>query len=347
MSAPFLAVVLVCVLLAAGAAELHSLRCWNRRVTLECELDMRLTEPGEAATLTYRLSNTASWPMSAVSVSFLFDSAVRLLEDGAQTDPSDLYSVDTALMPRRSCRGSVRLCFTQRGSYDLGRAYVETGDFLGFRSVIRAFDIPIHVVCTAAPAENRTRIRPLGGFLGDVSVRRFIFEDPGLVAGYRDYTGAEPMKSVSWLQTARTGRLMVKQHDYTTDVDVAILVDVEAVKTSLVEQCLSLVRTVCDELERQRIPYVVLSNGDLQSRQKGVGRVHCFEVQRMIGTCRFFSRLGFPSFLAGCTLQGTHRGYIIVAPRRSAELEDGVRRLRAATGTQVCVLTGKEDEEYA
>ena len=46
----------------------------------------------------------------------------------------------------------------------------------------------------------------LSGFLGDVSVRRFIYEDPVLTTGFREYTGREPMKHISWTQSARGPR---------------------------------------------------------------------------------------------------------------------------------------------
>ena len=348
---PILAVVLAFAVLAAFLAELHSLLRWNARAVLRCQLDMRLTEPGELVTLSYRLGNTAPWPLTTVSVTFRFDSAVEILEEdrteGAGNDARSIYTVDTSLGPHRLCRGSVRLRFRERGYHALGRAYVETGDFLGLRTVIRAFDLPLSMVCTAKSVEDRAELEPLGGFLGDVSVRRFILEDPSMILGCREYSGVEPMKDISWLQTARTGRLMVKQHDYTVDTDVAVLVDVEAVKKPLAERCLSLVRTVCDELEQRRIPYVVLSNGDLHSGPKGSGRLHNFEIQRRIGMARFVRRLGFGHVLAHCVADSARRGYIVVAPGQSRELTAGLTRLRAASGMPICVLLGKEEETDA
>ena len=38
----------------------------------------------------------------------------------------------------------------------------------------------------------------LGGMIGDISVNRFIFEDPMLTIGFSDYTGREPMRDISW-----------------------------------------------------------------------------------------------------------------------------------------------------
>ena len=347
MPIAFYAILLVCALTALAAVEIYSLRRWNGRAVLRCELDMRLTEPGEVVTLRYRINNTGRWPLPSVSAAFYFSDSVELLDGDEENRKRNCFYVDTALLPHRVCRGTIRICFRERGRHDLGRVYLETGDFLGLRPVMRSFDIPLSVVCTAKSVDEQPDIRPLGGFLGDVSVRRFILDDPSIVLGYREYSGSEPLKDISWTQTARTGKLMVKQHDFTVDADVAVLVDTEDVEDGQREYCLSLVRTVCDELERKRIPYAVLSNGDLHFREKGVGRGHCFEIQRRIGLCRFIRYWSFRRLAADCAAAPGWKGYIIVAPRFSDELGEGVRWLRDRTGMQVCVLTGKEEPEHA
>lgn len=342
----YIAYALLCVTLTLGIVEYRSLKRWNQRVSFRCQLDMRLSEPGETVTLRYRICNTGFWPMSSVSLSFLFDKELEILEEGWQETEGkavrDLFTVNSCLLPHRVLQGKVRLACRERGLYSVGRVYLETGDFLGLRPVVRSFDLPVSLVCTAAPVQDVPRLEPLGGFLGDVSVRRFILEDPSLVLGYREYSGREPIKAISWTQTAKTGRLMVKNHDFTVDVDVAVLVDLEACSKPVAERCLSLVRTVCDELEGLRIPYTVHSNGDLYSTQKGVGKTHNFEIQRRIGLSRFMRLLGFSHILDRSAADAHRRGYIVVVPALTQEIAAGVRRLQAASGTRVCVLTGEE-----
>ena len=50
---------------------------------------------------------------------------------------------------------------------------------------------------------------------GDVTARRWILPDPILVTGIRDYRSGDPQRDVHWGATARTGKLQVKQRDYT------------------------------------------------------------------------------------------------------------------------------------
>lgn len=341
---------LVTALLGLAAAEVLSLLLDNRHVNVRCEVDMQLTEPDETLTLSYRVRNTAFWPLPFVGFSILFDDGIRIREDEAWQAAhrvgsltGNMYSFDLSLMPHRVLRGRVRFSFRERGLHSLGKLYVETGDFLGFRSKVRSFEIPGSVVCTARPLEEDPALEPLGGFLGDLSVRRFILEDPSLVLGYRAYTGAEPLKQISWTQTARTGQLTVKQHDFTVDTDVAVLVDLEHCPKPVAERCLSLTRTVCDRLEAARIPYAVLSNGDLFETEKGVGRTHSFEVQRRIGLSRFVRHRSFERLLEQWAGAGVgRRGWIVVAPKADPALSAALARLQAVSDARICLLTGEE-----
>lgn len=338
------------ILLGLGVAQLLSLKQDNKHVAVRCEVDMSLTEPDEVFSLIYRVRNTGIWPLFSISLSFALDEGLELRESEewkavhcTKNTFLKMTRFKVSLMPRRAIRGRIHLSARERGVYSLGKLYVETGDFLGFRSAVRTIDIPGKVVCTARRLPEEPAIQPFGGFLGDVSARRFILEDPSLVLGFRAYTGSEPMKRISWTQTARTGQLMVKNLDFTVDADVAVLVDEESCPESTREYCLSMLRTVCDKLEASRIPYAVISNGDLSEMKKGVGRKHNFEIQRRIGLSRFtrYRRIEelTEQYAAGELIP---RGWIVIAPRADEALHTAVARLRAYTGGQVCLLTGEE-----
>lgn len=349
------------IILLAGAlcgllaAEIFSLVRDNRRITLRCEVNMNLTEPDEVVTLTYVVQNTSRFPMPFVSFCFHFPEQLQVQENEAWKEAhsvggafANMYSFDACLPPHRGLRGKLRFTLKERGLYELGKVYIETGDFLGFHSKVRSFFLPQRIVCTARALPEKPALAPLGGFLGDISVRRFILEDPSLILGYRGYTGTEPMKRISWLQTARTGQLMVKNHDFTVDTDVAVLVDLEHCQKSVAERCLSLVRNVCDLLEDLRIPYAVLSNGDLFATEKGSGRRHNFEVQRRVGLSRFVRYRSFASLAAQWNRPGfSQRGCIVIAPSAAPELTQTLTRLESASGTQVCLLIGEEGKSHA
>ena len=98
----------------------------------------------------------------------------------------------------------------------------------------------------------------MGGFLGGISVNRYLYEDPILTAGYREYTSGDPMRAISWKQSVRGRGLMVKKFDYTTEPRVVVLVHADSsryTQPERVEQCYSMARTVCRMLEEKAVSY--------------------------------------------------------------------------------------------
>ena len=346
-----IALIVICVLTFLITAEVRSIRRGKEHVSLRWEFNMSLTEPDEIVTMTYQIQNTSALPIPFVSFSFRFPDGVEVRESADWIEAhriggslSQMYSFDVNLRAHRGLRGKIHLCLKERGLYEMGTAYIETGDFLGFRSAVRHTDIRDRIICTARAFPEGPKVEPLGGYLGDISVRRFIMEDPSLILGYREYTGAEPLKSISWLQTARTGALTVKKHDFTVDTDVAVILDVEQCPKAVAERCLSLVRTVCDVLEERRIPFSVLSNGDLFATAKGSGRMHNFEVQRRIGLARFTRYYSLQSLFDHWSGPGfSQRGSIVIAPRYTEALAADLARFQSRSGVKALLLLGEEE----
>ena len=342
--------VLVCSLLVIAVLERLSRRTDLRRLYVTFSADMDLVEPGEIVTLRYTVCNTGRLPILFVGFGLQFDGAVAVREEEAWSarhlTPSfygPRVDYHFYLLPRRRFSGKLRLSLKKRGVIDLGKCYLETGDLLGLQSVVSTREIGVRIVCTA-PCVPLDQQKTLGGFLGNVSVRRFLHEDPSMLLGYRDYTGREPMKQISWFQTAKAGRLTVRVYDHTVDHNVTLLVNMQAASPHVSERCLSLARTVCEQLESGKVPYALRSNGDLQSLHEGLGRAHLFFILRRIGLSRLASYRSFPALVDHCI---AHRAgadsYIVVTPALDAAGVQALRRLQAVSDVQVCVLYGEEE----
>ena len=341
----------LCVIITVFVIELLSLNS-PERLSYHCEVNMSLTEPDEVVTLTYRVNNTSSWPIMFVGYSFLFSDTVEVREDeawqqkhGTHSFMNSMFGRELFLLPHRGIRGTIRFSLKKRGVCDnLGQIYLEAGDFLGFKSSVVSYDIGLPIVCTAKMSDQESDIRVIGGLLGEISVKRFICDDPSLVIGYREYSGSEPLKDISWVQTAKLDSLMVKKHDFTTDCDVSILVDIEPTDAKTAERCLSLVRTVCEYLEAERIPYAIESNGDLFETDRGIGRKHLFEIHRRIGVSRFTKYRDFDQLInrSEKARQGNH-GIIVVLTQHNLWTETMITQFGIRTNTATCILVSEED----
>lgn len=350
MPSSLLICIFAAVVIGIITFEILSLSHINDHIAFRCEANMSLAEPDEVITLSFRVRNTSFLPLMFVGFSVLLDDAAEIHEDEEWIKKyshgglfGNMFAFDFFLMPHRTYRGKLHFSFKERGVQRIGRIYLETGDYLGFKSRVDSFDIVKNkVVCTARYCDDAPEIMAMGGFLGDISVRRFICEDPSLVLGYREYTGTEPLKSVSWTQTAKTGRLMVKKHDFTVDTDVAVVFDIEQAEKAVAERCFSLLRTVCDVLEEAHIPYSVHSNGDVFDIEKGGGRQHKFAVHHRIGISRFIKLRRFSDLVDQCIHAGKGRkGCIVITPKLTKEISAGISRLDRASDVPTFVLTGE------
>lgn len=343
------------LLAAALALEIISLKKPLKHVVISYDLDMLTSEPGEQITVSYQVTNTGNLPIFYFGVSFSFDGGVSILEDEKWREKHVNRSFTGISVNRsfflpahKTVKGRFHIALDRRGIYRLGRCYLEAGDLLGLNVSVCTVEGNRIIVCTAAMDESDPQVDVLGGFIGDISVRRFIMEDPSLLVGYREYSGYEPMKKISWIQSAKTGKLMVKQNDFTIDTDVAIAVNLERNEASMsdMERLFELVRTACEKLEEMKIPYAFISNGDLRQFQQGFGRAHLGAILRTIGVSGAACYNGFDNLIERCIAGNkSNRSYIVITPRLDEDGKRSLDRLRSVSDHEVCVLVAEKKEK--
>lgn len=347
---------LICLAVLAGVLE-WKLAGWtlaDLRYAASC--DTLLAEPGQAVTFTSTVENQGLLPVLYIQLVEYLPAGAELQEDEAwiaehvYSRAKELCVKDrTYLLPRRRRTSRLRFSMPQRGWYRLGGAVVSAGDFLGMRESSRQETPGGELVVIPSRCGAPDVLRTLGGFLGDISVRRFILADPILTVGFREYTGREPLKDISWTQTARSGRMLVKQYDYTVDVTVTVLLNAEGGTHAQLEQCYRLTRTVCEELEARGIPYAFRTNGDLIGPvdfvsfvSEGLGRRHLQTILYGLGRAHCLCMSSLESLVEKCIRsQRPNEGFLVVTPPLSPRQRALVDRLRG--GGTVCVLTGEED----
>ncbi|MCD7856795.1 MAG: DUF58 domain-containing protein [Clostridiales bacterium] len=293
-----------------------------------------LVEPGAQFDLILHLTNhsPAFFPFLRVVVRLPGSLAVDAPSGQLRPDNrgGQYLSVTTWLSPRQRLDQRVSLSADRRGRYLVHGLTVYCGDFLGLSEEQQSYDqfLEVVVLPKEAPAEDLGQLS--GGFPGDLSVNRFLYEDPVLTVGYRDYTGREPMKMLSWTQMARTGKLMVKQYDYTLETSITVVLNVACQAEEpepLMEACYSLARTLCSQLEEQGIRYAFQTNaitaGDFaswQSVSEGLGQRHLLYILEGLGRGLYQPTCSCEALLerAVRSSDGTH-GLLFLTPERDPE----------------------------
>lgn len=351
----------------ALAALAGGLEWWLRSHSLDAVQEdlypeKTVADPGEVFYLRIRLRNTGRWPVPYVRVSLFFPREIRAhdeahaVQEGGRMSNSVSYAA--RLRPYQELTIRVPVSMDRRGLYVLPRLTVRGGDFLGVTEQARELMRFNEVVVAPAPAPEQPVQALLGGLLGDVSVHRFLYEDPILTAGYREYTGREPMKQIAWAQCARGRGLMVKQPDYTTDPVVTVLVNTElrdAAQFAQREACLSLARTVCQILEQRAVPYELETNASLEyvaqvgnwkrlQLRRGLGEAHFRQALEILGRARERVRMPGEALLMQAACRDGVHSRILVTTADGMPPEKALARLRAASGGRLLVLTPQEVE---
>ena len=288
---------LLLLILLAYLAQTFLSRDRLRAVEADLRPEMTVAEPDQIFYLRITLKNNSRrfLPFLKCSLDLPQELAVP---DPAHCTPGRngcTYSRTTWLRPYQQTEYRIPMKISRRGRYVFRPLHLQSGDFLGLREENERLDIFREIVIAPAPAQAQQTEDALHGFLGEVSVRRFMYEDPILTAGFREYTGQEPMRKISWTQTARGRGIMVKNDDYTAEPTAAVILNADTHGMDLTEEleaCFSLARSVCRELELRRIPYELYTNStpaggwfDLDDHGilKGSGDVHFDRVLELLG----------------------------------------------------------------
>lgn len=320
-----------------------------RYLSYICSTDSVLVEPDEA--FCFESSVTNAWRLPVLYVGLYEQFEKNFSIEAAKKEKSffgDSTRYHFIIGPNKTIHRKIELKACKRGEYAIGRVILETGDILGVRTSCNTFNMEKRVVVKPKRSDSATLKETLGGYLGDEIVRRFILEDPVLNYGYREYTGHEPMKSIAWKQTARTGRMYVKEYDHTCEKNAGVILDIEKANEEEIENCFEIARMVCEELEKKQISYDFYSNAKLVGRfgniswmPEGLGRVNLnnilYAMGRSDGTCLF----GLEYLLNMCeTKRKSAKGYIVITPKLLPEKKELLDIFEGKCGQRLCILEG-------
>ncbi len=344
----FLAVVLF-VLQRYTAAR--ALSC----ITYNCEPNKHLVEPNEVFTLTTTVENRKNMlvPFIRMLENFAPEMQLHFKADEVYYGATDIQLTSRFyMMPNQIYSREMDVSLPTRGCRHIRQAMLYGGDYLGLQEEEQYFSVNQEVVVIPELLNCPTLDKTLGSYLGDVSVNRFILEDPVLTVGFREYTGREPMRAISWSQTSRVGKLMVKNYDYTLDMAVTILLNIKTdmlteESNARIEDCYRITRTVCEELEEKRIKYNFYTNatisgfaGTWSGIGEGLGDTHYHYVVEGLGRAVNYAYCDFSNLLhKAAESSDQNNSYIIITPYEDDEWQAELRRLRGRSSGSVCILT--------
>jgi len=342
-------------IVAAFALQRYILTNTLNNVTYRSRSSKDVVEPDESFELITEIRNNKWMPELYIRVSERLPAEAT----GFPGDDKEPWNRMTLyLRPYQKVTSTMPLALTKRGRYVSTGAMLTGGDFFGTKTKIRIYSQQREIIVVPRRIDSPGLDKMLGGFLGDLSVRRFILPDPVLTIGVREYTGREPQKDISWAHSARAGQLLVKRYDHTLELAATVILNLRAPNDNKVskedfEECLSLCRMVCEELERKGVKYSFSTNAAAVGSYRltggglpdGLGRAHLMAVLEWLGRSSSFGvQEGFPALLHKALRRAEQgRVHIVITPEAPDSAAYALlERLRVITGGDALVITPKQ-----
>lgn len=350
-----MAVFLLFLAIILFAVEHYSLQHALSRVYYSCQPSRHLIDPDESFTVVSTIENQKKMMVPFVRMVETFPLAIELdvNEKGVYHGSNDVQLTSRFyLMPNQVYTRKVEATIPQRGCHYFRQAVLYGGDFLGMKENVEYYNNYQEVVVMPRSIDCPSLEKTLGDYLGDMSVNRFILEDPVLTTGFREYTGREPMRSISWTQTSRFGKMMVKNYDHTLDLSITILLNVKTPyrteeTEARVEDCFRLVRAVCETLEEKQVKYNFSTNasisgfaGSWSEIGEGLGGNHFLTVMEGLGRATSMSTEAFSVTLDRAYHRAeSGRSFIVVTPNIEPEWQADLQKLQELSAAPLCILT--------
>jgi uncharacterized protein (DUF58 family) len=239
---------------------------------------------GDTIELVEVIENHKWLPVPWIRVESMIDAALRFrTEEAVHIDEGRKTQYHKSLFtlgPYRRIRRRHKITCVRRGVYRLSGVTVTAGDLFGMVERTRRYPVEAELVVYPQVTALDDVPLPHHGWQGDVTVRRWLVDDPFTVAGVRDYRSGDPMKSIHWKATARTGSLQVYRREFTAERRLMVMLNVEDRETTrdvvhhedLIERGISYAATLVSDAIRRGVPAGFGHNGYRKERADGAER---------------------------------------------------------------------------
>ncbi|MHB1484031.1 MAG: DUF58 domain-containing protein [Saccharofermentanales bacterium] len=115
----------------------------------------------------------------------------------------------------------------KRGVYNLSHITLTTGDVFCFLTKEYGVDFDTSIMVYPEILSRQELLMHFHSLAGDMIIRRYILPDPFMISGVREYDYNDPMNMINWKTTARCGSLQVYNRDFTSDLRLMIILNID------------------------------------------------------------------------------------------------------------------------
>lgn len=302
-----------------------------RVLKVERSFSAQSAVPGDMVTLNISVSNKGILPLTWMHIEESVPMELKLKNDSLRRHYNNveyIHNIVMSLLPLQRVNRRYSVEFTKRGYYELKNVDINITDMLGDNSHAYTIQAPASIVVYPRLVDMSDSLLPASGMQGDVSVNRWIIDDPTMMIGHREYTRGDSFKSISWKRTAKERRLMVNKHDYTSDKKFMVLLNLDELEDiwskkvgHKIEKAIEACAFIAEDLVSQGIPTGFATNALYGGRRENdilepsAGNSQIREILDCLGRIQYYKKNKFIDILdhvEGEAEWGTE--FIVVVP---------------------------------
>lgn len=249
-----------------------------------------------------------------------------------------------------------RLKCLKRGIFRIDKITLISGDLIGSTSDSLPIDINAEIQVYPRTIELGKIFTPVNHLQGDTIVKRWIIEDPFIVSGMREYMAGDPMKKIHWNSTARMGRLMVRQEDFTSKFGLSVILNVQSIENEyfdavykdFIELGIKAAATVFDTALRNGIPARLASNGSTVDgerqmiyTQEASGRSHISSLLAILAKLELRRIRDFEEYMTDISEGIANSEIIVITSYLTGRICNILREMKLKNNTVTILVTNK------
>ncbi len=268
-------------------------RLWSRGLTADLSFSDTAAVEGETSRLVETVSNRKFLPLPILHVKFRMGKELPFLSGSNSRITDQNYRSDVfSCMPWQEIRRTLEFSCTKRGYYPIREMDLVSYDLFFLHHCAANVPVDTALYVYPRPADPFRLELPLRDLLGQLLARRALLSDPFEIRSVRPYETYDPLRTVNWKATARTGELQVNVYSPASSQKAAILLDIESDRifadTDLTEESIRLCGSIAAFLIGRGIPAAIYSNGadcltgEPSRLEAGAGSGHLHAVMELL-----------------------------------------------------------------
>ena len=323
-----------------------------KKLKYDCSFSKEEVYEGERIELNETLSNykwlPVPWVKTEIISSRWLDFAGNQSEvtHDARYVPSFFYA-----RSHKRIRRSWNVLCAKRGAYSVDRVTVVASDLFGGSCGSMPVDVGASLLVLPRTVDLSGMFISSRYLQGDHVVRRQLVTDPFRISGVREYSPSDPMKNIHWLSSAKAGRLMVKNEEFTTRQSLTVVLNMQSIRyekfqvveNERIENCIRVAATLLENTLVGNLPVRLMANysdkkegHDCFDSGENWGQWHVLEQFRTLARMEMTSSLDFEIYLERFAPEMTSTDIALVTAYIDDFIYDFVRR-KADEGINVTV----------